>query len=93
MEPPQEQGQLGDVRAVADLNEGELWPFLRGEPIRRRFDGLRGGYAIVRFGGYVLGCGLQTADGLVSQIPEAHGLSARSSLFLAPGGPKLGAEE
>ncbi|HVY62270.1 MAG TPA: hypothetical protein VHF22_11490, partial [Planctomycetota bacterium] len=77
---------LAASRAVADLREDELWPFLRGEPVRRRFDGLRGGYAVVRFGGHVLGCGLQTAEGLVSQIPKEHGLEARTSLFLAPAG-------
>jgi NOL1/NOP2/sun family putative RNA methylase len=80
----------GATRAVADLREDELWAFLRGDPVRRRFDGLKGGYAIVRFAGHVLGCGLQTADGLVSQIPKEHGLTVRSSLFLSPAGPPAG---
>lgn len=75
------------TRAVADLHEPELWAFLRGEPVKRRFPGLEGGYAIVRYEGYVLGCGLQTAEGLISQIPTASGVEVRSSLFLAPAGP------
>ncbi len=74
-------------RNVADLRDDELWRFLRGEPVERRFDGLRGGYAIVRFAGYVVGCGLQTAAGLISQIPQSSSLTVKSSLFLAPGGP------
>lgn len=75
------------TRNVADLREDELWAFLRSEPIGRRFDGLKGGYAIVRFAGHVIGCGLQTAAGLVSQIPQSSSLTVKSSLFLAPGGP------
>jgi 16S rRNA C967 or C1407 C5-methylase (RsmB/RsmF family) len=77
----------GATRGTADLRDDEVFAFLRGEPVRRRFPGLHKGYAIARFGGYVLGCALVTSEGLVSQIPEAHGLGVRSSLFLAPGGP------
>lgn len=75
----------GATRNVADLSEPEMWAFLRGEAIAWRFPGLDHGYAIVRYEGYVLGCGLQTAEGLRSQIPAASGIQARTSLFLAPG--------
>ncbi|MGH7295592.1 MAG: hypothetical protein ACRELB_11690, partial [Polyangiaceae bacterium] len=66
----------------------------------RTFPGVAaGGFVIVRYDGRVLGCGLMTAAGLVSQIPAAAGREVRSSLFLAPAGPKgvdwekLGGEE
>jgi 16S rRNA C967 or C1407 C5-methylase (RsmB/RsmF family) len=75
------------TRNAADLSEPELWRFLRGEPVRRRFPGLDHGYAVVRYEGYVIGCGLMTAAGLVSQIPSQPGLEVQRSLFLAPGGP------
>jgi NOL1/NOP2/sun family putative RNA methylase len=77
----------GATRNAVDLAEPEMWAFLRGEPVRRRFPGVEGGYVVVRYAGWVLGCGLQTADGLISQIPTASGTTVRSSLFLAPGGP------
>jgi NOL1/NOP2/sun family putative RNA methylase len=77
----------GATRAAIDLSEKEMWAFLRGEPVRRRAAGVEGGYVIARYEGWVLGCGLQTAEGVVSQIPVASGENARSSLFLAPAGP------
>jgi 16S rRNA C967 or C1407 C5-methylase (RsmB/RsmF family) len=77
----------GATRNAADLTEPEVWTFLRGEPVTRRFPGIQSGYAVVRYEGYVLGCGLQTAAGLVSQIPASSGVEVRSSLFLAPAGP------
>jgi len=79
----------GATKMAADLREDEVFPFLEGAVIRRKFPGLDKGYAIARFGEHVLGCALITADGLVSQIPEAHGMTVKSSLFLAP---KAGAQ-
>jgi NOL1/NOP2/sun family putative RNA methylase len=75
------------TKAIADLHEPEIWPFLRGQPVKRAFPGLKGGYVLVRYAGFVLGCGLMTAEGLVTQIPEVHGLTVKNSLFLAPAGP------
>ena len=75
------------VRAVADLREDELWAFFRGEPVGRRFPGLTSGYAIVRFAGHVIGCGLQTSEGLVTQIPLAQRQTVLNSFFLVPSRP------
>ncbi len=70
------------TRGVADLSGTELRAFLRGEPVRRPVPGLQGGYAIVRYAGWVVGCGLLTAEGLISQLPAGAGEAVGASLFL-----------
>lgn len=55
---------------VADLDDEEVGPFLRGQTIRRTFP-TEPGYVIVRWQGHLLGCGLSNVKGeLRSQIPS-----------------------
>ncbi len=66
---------------IADLSDGEVIPFLRGETIRRTLPA-EPGYVIVRWQGHLLGCGLYNQrGGLRSQIPS----NARAPLKVEAG--------
>jgi hypothetical protein len=73
------------TRNVAELRADEVWPFLAREPVRRPLPVLSG-FAVVRLAdsGPVLGCGLMTGDGLVSQVPDTQTGDVKTSLYLAP---------
>ncbi len=73
------------TRNVADLSPEDLWPFFERKPIAPPAP-IEPGFAVVRLRGegHVIGCGIQTRDGLVSQLPDSHAAGLRTSLFLAP---------
>lgn len=65
------------TKNVVDLkNEEEMIEFMTGGVIKRKFN-VSKGYVIVKFGDDVLGCGLYTDLGLISQIPKARRVDKR----------------
>ena len=65
------------TKNVAELrNEEEMIEFMTGGLIKRKFE-VEKGYVIVKYGEDILGCGLYTQAGLLSQIPKSRRIDRR----------------